>query len=93
MSQNRWYPSAEQLKDPAALERAFRQLLKDHYSLQDKFHQLHSDMQKGKESPAPAGSPAGTHILGLPVLPADPQALADGATLKYNKKSGTFVFS
>ena len=94
MSQGRWYPSANQLDSPEKLERAFRQLLGQHYAHVDKVNSLMMPKEGTSSSGPPPGSgPADSMLLGLRVQPADPQALADGATLKYNKKSGTFQFS
>ncbi len=96
MAAPRWYPSSQELKDPAALERSFRQLLTQHYTLQDQFNDLKSKPSApATSSPAPAStdSPAGTKFLGLHVAPVDTQTLVDGATLKFNKKAGNFQFS
>lgn len=41
----------------------------------------------------PGGGPVDTTLLGLPVQPIDASALADGATLKFSKKTGNFVVS
>ena len=94
---SRWYPSADQLKDPIATERSFRQLLDQHYHLQDQVNAL-TAKQSAPSAPATSGAPPGsgpadTMLLGLPVAPADPQSLANGATLKFNKKTGSFQFS
>jgi hypothetical protein len=93
----RWYPSREQLKDPATLEKSFRQLLTQHYDLQDRFNELHAKVNaptQGKPSGPPPGSgPTDTQLLGLRVSPVDTATLADGATLKYSKKNGNFSFS
>jgi hypothetical protein len=95
MSGSRWYPTTEQLKDPAALERTLRQVLNQHYALQD----AHAALQKqvtqptAKASGPPPGSgPTDTMLLGIPVVPIDTQRLTSGATLKYNKKNGNFEF-
>ena len=95
---SRWYPSKAQLGDPAAMERAMRQLLNQHYALQDKHDALlarvNSMGQSGERGPFPAGSgPTDTILLGLHVGPADTSTLANGATLKYVKASGNFQFS
>jgi hypothetical protein len=39
------------------------------------------------------GGPTNTTMLGLPVGPADTRSLANGATLKYVRASGLFLFS
>lgn len=96
--QQRWYPTTEQLKDPAATQRAFRQLLDQHYNLVDKVNGMGA---AGTAAPAAAATPTApanptgpstTHILGIPVEPVDTQVLADGTKLTFVKKSGTFKF-
>lgn len=93
---NRWYPSHEQLKDPAAAAAAFKQVLDQFYALQDS----HADLAAKINAPTattsgpPAGSgPTDSQLLGLHVAPIDTATLADGATLKFNKASGNFEFS
>jgi len=98
VDQSRWYPSKTQLSDPGALERSFRQLLNQHYALQDKHDALlarvNSMGQDGERGPFPAGTgPTDSLLLGLHVGPADTSTLANGATLKYVKASGNFQFS
>jgi hypothetical protein len=96
MSQQRWFPSVDQLKDPAATERAFRQLLTQHYNLQDSVASMREEMSKPittkSSGPPPGSGPTDTQILGLRVAPVDVQTLADGAILKWDKKSGNFHF-
>jgi len=36
-----WYPSSNQLIDPAKLEQAFREVLRLHYAQRDKVNDLH----------------------------------------------------
>jgi hypothetical protein len=95
-SQSRWYPSEHQLKDPSALARAFKQLLDQHYVLQDAHSALLArvnSMGGGERGPFPAGSgPTDSMLLGLHVLPVDTSSLAGGAVLTYVKKSGNFQF-
>jgi hypothetical protein len=95
-SNQRWFPSSEQLKDPSALERSFRQLLTQHYDLQDRFAELHAKVHtpaSGKSSGPPPGSgPSDTQILGLRVAPIDTATLVDGTKLTYVKKDGSFQF-
>lgn len=91
----RWYPSKHQLDTPEKLEASFRQVLKQHYSLVDQTNVRHaSETSRVSSSGFPPGSgPIDTMLLGLYVQPIDTQTLADGATLKWNKASGTFIFS
>lgn len=95
-----WYPTLEQLKDPAATHRAFKQTLDQFYVLQDSHAKLQAshdalaakvpDTSKG--GPPPGSGPTDTQLLGLRVVPVDSQSLANGATLKYNKANGNFEF-
>lgn len=76
------------------MERSFRQVLKQHYDLQDKHNELHQRMEAMSASQTTTQSgPTTTKILGLPVAPVDTQTLADGALLRFNKKAGNFSFS
>ena len=92
---SRWYPTQQQLKDPAALERAFRQVLDRHYELLDRFGPM---LDKAGESapaapmPPPGSGPHDTMLLGLRVLPVDVQTLADGTKLTFSKADGNFQF-
>lgn len=99
---DRWFPTVTQLSDPAAVERSFRQILTQHYELQDRFAELHATMTKAagpaaapgpeaREGPAPG--PATQQLLGLPVGPIDVNSLANGATLRYDKTRRMFIFS
>lgn len=93
----RWWPTEQQLRSPSELERAFRQMLTQHYALQDKYDALAgrvADMPlPSKEGAFPPGSgPSDTKLLGLNVEPVDTQTLTNGATLKYNRSRGTFSF-
>lgn len=101
--QPRWFPTKSQLSDPEALERTLRQVLTQHYALQDKYDALAKSGGSGPEkSSAPASAPesafppgsgpSDTKLLGLNVEPVDVQTLADGATLKFNRTRGTFSF-
>jgi hypothetical protein len=93
----RWFPTQQQLSDPGALERSFRQLLTQHYVLQDKFDALHAKVHApsptAESGPPPGSGPTDTQLLGLRVAPVDTATLVDGATLKFDKKSGNFKFS
>jgi hypothetical protein len=92
----RWYPTTEQLKDPASLQNAFRQLLEQHYALQDHVTNLTNQIPKpaGKapSGPPPGCGPTDTQLLGLRVLPVDTNTLANGAALKWNKSQGNLSF-
>lgn len=93
----RWYPTVDQLKDPARTESAFRQLLDQHYALLDKVNGMAAASKAEKDKPAPKGPPPGcgptdTQICGLRVAPVDVQSLADGTKLTYVKKNGNFQF-
>jgi uncharacterized protein involved in copper resistance len=90
MSQ-RWYPVSSDLKDPAGVERSFRQLLTQHYALQDRLEAMQSEQQAPAQ--ASASGPVDTKLLGLRVQPIDTKTLADGATLKWDRASGTFKFA
>lgn len=98
--QSRWYPSANQLADPAASASALRVVLDQFYALQDRHEALqasHAELKSkvgASSGGPPAGSgPADSMILGLRVGPMDTNTLADGAALKYVKKNGAFEFS
>ena len=96
MSQQRWFPSREQLKDPASLERTLRQVLTQHYDLVD----AHAETRKmippptnaTSSGPPPGSGPSDSMLLGLRVVPVDVQTLADGTKLTFVKKDGTFQF-
>jgi hypothetical protein len=88
----RWYPVSKDLKDAAGLERSFRQLLTQHYALQDRLESMQSQQQQAPAQTSASG-PIDTKLLGLRVQPIDAQTLADGATLKWDRASGTFKFA
>lgn len=96
MANQRWYPSANQLKDPESIERSFRQLLTQHYDLIDR-HQALVDKVNAPVAkptgPPPGSGPVDTQLLGLRVAPVDTDQLANGATLKWNKVNGNFEIS
>ena len=87
----RWYPSTNQLAKPDDLERSVRQILKQHYDLEDRVDQIASIPAQASPSPSTQG-PSTTKLLGLNVEPVDTSTLADGATLKYSKARGTLFF-
>jgi hypothetical protein len=95
MPQSRWYPTTQQLKDPSALERSFRQLLEQHYALQDAHDALVAKVNAPVSKPTgppPGSGPTDTQICGLFVAPIDANSLADGTKLTYVKAQGQFVF-
>jgi hypothetical protein len=99
-SNNRWYPQADQLKDPHTTQRAMKQVLDQLYTLQDQHSALqasHTALQskvgKTQEGPPPGSGPTDSQIVGLRVAPVDTNTLANGATLKFVKASGHFEFS
>ena len=101
MPDSRWFPTTEQMKDPVALERTLRQVLTQHYALQDEVNRMKAagagaatGASAGASKGAPPGSgPSDTMLLGLRVAPVDSETLADGAALKWNKAQGNFEFS
>lgn len=90
----RWYPSANQLKDPQSSERSFRQLLDMFYQLHDSHTTLQAQVKQGANKEAvPAGNSASiTRMLGLPVEPSDTTKLADGTVLTYVAATRSFKF-
>ena len=95
--QSRWYPQADQLKDPATTQRTMKQVLDQLYTLQDQHAELqksHAELQSKvtASGTTEVNGPANTKLLGLNVAPVDTNSLANGATLKYNKATGNFSF-
>ena len=115
--QSNWYPTRNQVSSPETLLASFKQLLDQHYALQQQVLQMQASSRinlgaganalppGGRTSPGatpnepvpaagppPGSGPTDTQILGLHVLPINPSTLANGATLKYVKKSGNFQF-
>src|SRR5690348_4133012 len=90
---DRWFPTQQQVGSPGELERAFRQVLEQHYALTQRVQELEAKQAQSMQSNVVGGQgPADTKLLGLNVEPADVQTLADGSTLKFNKSRGTFSF-
>jgi hypothetical protein len=92
----RWYPTPSQLK-PEQLERTIRQMLQQHYDLQDQLDAAREQLARPQLEPAKTtgstgNGPADTKFLGLHVEPVDVASMANGATLKFNKARGTFSF-
>jgi hypothetical protein len=95
---DRWFPTQSQLSDPSNLERTLRQILTQHYALQDRVNASQAEHTVGqtskavKKGPPPGCGPSDTQILGLRVAPIDVQQLADGAQLTFVKNAGNFQF-
>jgi hypothetical protein len=93
----RWYPTPNQLK-PEHLERTIRQMLQQHYDLQDQLDATREQLARPQLQPtnkttgSNGNGPADTKLLGLHVEPVDTNSMANGATLKFNKARGTFSF-
>jgi hypothetical protein len=88
------------MKDPVALERTLRQVLTQHYALQDEVNRMKAagagagaGAAKASKGAPPGSGPSDTMLLGLRVAPVDSETLADGAALKWNKAQGNFEFS
>jgi len=99
---SRWFPTGHQVREEGgALERTLRQVLTQHYALQDKVDGMEKAQATsaksaagGKAGPFPPGcGPADTYVLGLPVTPVDVQTLTNGVSLKYDAKQRCFTFS
>jgi len=88
----RWYPQTDQVNSPAALQRTLKQVLDQHYALQDQVKGMQPPAAAPATAPASTSGPSSTQFLGLPVAPIDTATLADGATLTWDKKNGTFKF-
>ena len=95
MPLSRWYPTREQLA-PENLERTLRQVLKQHYDLQDRYDALAAKVNApataAPKGPPPGCGPTDTQLLGLRVAPVDTTTLADGVKLTWVKAQGQFVF-
>jgi hypothetical protein len=95
---SRWYPSADQLRDPQAVEHSFRQLLDQHYRLQDAHSALLArvnslpSQESPSEGPPPGSGPSDSMLLGLRVAPIDTNTLADGTKLTFVKSQGHLEF-
>src|SRR5882724_1056688 len=92
-----WYPSSNQLIDPAKLEQAFREVLRLHYAQRDKVNDLHQKVNSPtvagtKASQVPVNTASITNILGLPIFPSDTTQLLDGTKLTWVAASRRFEF-
>jgi hypothetical protein len=95
-----YYPTPDQLKDPHATARSLRVILDQFYSLQDQHDALkksHEDLlaksSTSATTPPPGSGPTDSMLLGLHIVPIDTLNLANGATLKFSKANGNFIFS
>ena len=94
---SRWYPTVTAVGTPEDTHRVFKQVLDQLYSLQDQHNDLKQQVAAAGAASAPStakfpGNPSTSTLLGLPVTPADPSTLADGATLKFSKSTRSFIF-
>ena len=102
-----WYPTRDQLDSPEKMMAAMKQVLDQHYALQDQVARMPGKEKKGSgklapasasptsgsaASPPPGSGPIDSMILGLRVQPVAPNSLADGTVLTYVKASGNFQF-
>lgn len=93
MSDQRWYPTEQQLKDPQAVERSTRQILKQHYALADKVAGAAAAQAASTSAPpVPANGPSNSKLLGLNVAPIDTSAQAPGSALSWNPTLGQIQF-
>ena len=94
----RWYPNSNQITTPEQMLTTLRQVLNQHYALTDQVNALSAKpaadapASAKPSGPPPGCGPADSQICGLRVAPVDTKALANGATLKFNKNSGNFEF-
>jgi len=90
-TQQRWYPTKQQIAtDP---EKVIRQVLAQHYALQDAHNALLAKVNgPSAQEASSSGGPTDTRICGLLVAPIDVKSLADGTKLTYVKAQGQFVF-
>lgn len=93
MSNERWYPNEQRLSSPAKTNAVMKEVLDRHYALADKVSAMAADKPAEQSRIVQPGGPTNTTMLGLPVGPADTRSLANGATLKYVRASGLFLFS
>lgn len=91
----RYYPTEADLSTPKKARAVLQQVLKQHYELLDAHTALQAQVaaQAAAPSPPPSNGPTNTQLLGLPVTPIDTSTLTNGATLKWNKATGSFIFS
>lgn len=96
----RWYPTPDQLSTPDKAHMALKQVLQQHYTLVDQhaktvaaLAEAQAQLAKLQQGPGRGNGPTDTTLLGVLVQPADLTTLASGATLRWDKNSGTFVFS
>jgi len=89
-----WYPSPHQLQNPGHLESAFRETLRQLYTLRRKVNEQAKAQPAPDKTPSPfppGSGPSDTFIGGIPVEPFDVNTLNDGDTLQYDKANRRFV--
>ena len=99
-STSNWYPVRTELDTPDKMMATLKQVLDQHYALQQRVNAMAKDGGKatsptlgaeaGQAGPPPGSGPTDTQILGLRVLPVNPSTLADGAKLTWVAKDGNF---
>lgn len=94
-----YMPTEQDLKTPRGVRAALQQVLKQHYELADAHAKLQAahaqtlaQVQKLAAIPPPMG-PGNSLILGIPVTPVDTNSLATGASVKWDKPSGSWKVS
>ena len=101
-SDNRHQPAI--VKDNNRLSNDLRIAYQQIYDIHDAHQETVKQLQQARAElenlkqrfagPYPPGNgPLDSVLVGLPVQPIDASALADGATLKFSKKTGNFVVS
>lgn len=94
---SRWYPTSNQIDTPEKMQNTLRIMLDQHYALQDAHDKLMAATSAPSEEPSspypPGSGPTDTMICGLRVQPVDTTTLSNGATVKWNKSTGTFIVS
>lgn len=90
-----YYPTEKDFESPAKMRAVLQQVLKQHYELVDRHEELKAQVAIQAQTPPPPqpNGPTNTLLLGLPVTPIDALSLTNGATLKWDKASGSFKFS
>lgn len=99
ISKQHYYPTESDLSTPAKARSVLQQVLKQHYELRDAHDALQTahaqtiaELAALKSRP-PAMGPLNSQVVGLPIQPVDVKSLANGATIKWNSATGTFIIS